>query len=62
MNKVAVKAGRNKSSVIRKYSLLVRFSDEEVRILDLVSKDCGLDKANTIRVLLLKEYKRIVKS
>ena len=43
----------------RDHSLVIRFNQQELEILESVTKSLGLDRANTVRSLLLKEYKKI---
>lgn len=43
----------------RDHSIMIRFNKQELEILESVTKSLGLDRANAIRSLLLKEYKKI---
>lgn len=43
----------------RDYSLMIRFNKEESEILEAVANDLRLTKADAVRTLLLREYKKI---
>lgn len=56
----ANKRGRKiQGNTYRDYCLMVRFNKEESEILESVANDLGLTKADVLRNLLLKEYKKI---
>jgi hypothetical protein len=59
MAKKVSKTNKTVSSDNREFNLMIRFNRQELEILEAVANDSGLDKSNTIRSLLLREYKKI---